>query len=406
MRAVSAAATAGDGAVVVGGGGGLGPSAEFYSAYFPTTLKRAHGRGRAHRRVRRVTDDACGGGDARGCDALAARRRRRRLPAAAADGSAASVEVEVDGSGALHVRHGGVVYVDALQLPLEEDGWAPTSLWKFGVGGIGGAGGDVLAIEALEVVDSSDDGQLRAAAVPFSVSINAQQYSVDPPLYSYYAPPVVSKLVPASGSRVGGTVVTVVGANFNATSTHRLCAFLGADPTASHLQRNASPPVAPPPAGLPAPPARPGGAFVPRPPRPADGQRPDAERRVVECSWMWPTPPATATARCAAWRRRRRRAMHRSPAVARASPQRHGVAQRSAVHRRRAALRVFWRAGAGGGLAVVWAHRRRHRRLRERHRARRWLGARLRLWRRRRRLPARDVGCSLPIERLRGPGDV
>ena len=69
-----------------------------------------------------------------------------------------------------------VVYVDALQLPLEEDGWAPTSLWKFGVGGIGGAGGDVLAIEALEVVDSSDDGQLRAAAVPFSVSINAQQY--------------------------------------------------------------------------------------------------------------------------------------------------------------------------------------------------------------------------------------
>ena len=86
--------------------------------------------------------------------------------------------------------------------------------------------------------------------------------------------------------------------------------------------------------------------------------------------------------------------------------QRHGVAQRSAVHRRRAALRVFWRAGAGGGLAVVWAHRRRHRRLRERHRARRWLGARLRLWRRRRRLPARDVGCSLPIERLRGAGDV
>lgn len=51
------------------------------------------------------------------------------------------------------------------------------------------------------------------------ITLNAQDYTDDQTLYYYYKPPFLFDVQPGQGPVEGGTNVTVVGSNFNKTST-------------------------------------------------------------------------------------------------------------------------------------------------------------------------------------------
>ena len=131
----------------------------------------------------------------------------------------------------LDVKRNGTVLILELALP----GWAPSPSWEFGLVALIAVGSDpapctatsclLHLIDSLEVVDESASGQVRTSLVEFAVTVNAQQYSRDYAPFGFFAPLEVGSASPPSGSRRGGTLVRVHGANFFLSGTHFLCSF-------------------------------------------------------------------------------------------------------------------------------------------------------------------------------------
>ena len=133
-------------------------------------------------------------------------------------------------AGLLSLHHAGEELLTGLALPRWEVRFDPR--WRIGVVGAtapGASSGAALvgthAIDEFELRDVNAGGHARVNTIEFAVAVNAQQFSRDGTRFHYFPPPSISHLAPASGSSVGGTVVTVHGANFLPVGTHLLCSF-------------------------------------------------------------------------------------------------------------------------------------------------------------------------------------
>ena len=61
--------------------------------------------------------------------------------------------------------------------------------------------------------------------VAFNFTTNGVDYSADAAIFEYTEHTMVSSLVPASGSAVGGTSVSVTGVNFGTVDSSMFCKF-------------------------------------------------------------------------------------------------------------------------------------------------------------------------------------
>ena len=94
--------------------------------------------------------------------------------------------------------------------------------------------GDAHAVSAFEVEDLSTDAAPHLAHIPFAITINAQQFSADPRMWAFLAPPMLAAVTPLGGSSAGGTTVTISGSFLSGAGSHLLCFFRveAAPPTA------------------------------------------------------------------------------------------------------------------------------------------------------------------------------
>ena len=120
--------------------------------------------------------------------------------------------------------------------PIELSGWRPQPHWRFGVmARAGDVSGDRHWLRALRVTASHLP---NVASVPVRVAANAQQFSTDDVVFTYYggasfqqarAPPqtgplTLSSVSPASGPVAGSTAIVLSGANMHGGDDYR-CRF-------------------------------------------------------------------------------------------------------------------------------------------------------------------------------------
>ena len=98
--------------------------------------------------------------------------------------------------------------------------YTPQSTWRFGLGARAGQFPDRHVVDSIAI---SSAAFVAAEAVALSVANNAQQFSVMSRDFTYYAPPELSAISPASGPTAGATHVQVLGAHLqhgHATRCH------------------------------------------------------------------------------------------------------------------------------------------------------------------------------------------
>lgn len=127
------------------------------------------------------------------------------------------------GGRGLSVWYDGVEHVSNLSIP----NWAPAHNWSWSLSAATYDATDLHWVDNLQITSANLS---LADSYPVALTLNRREYyPTNGATYAYAPPPVLSSVLPASGPRAGGTLVTLYGTNL-ANGTHYKCRWGGPEP--------------------------------------------------------------------------------------------------------------------------------------------------------------------------------